>query len=86
MKTYGLLWNFGIFLHKTDTKMRIPYISPLAGLCVLAVSSCAGTPGEKNPYLEKAEATMQAVYSHYSVPENAGGIFALFSAGKLPSA
>ena len=48
--------------------MRIPYISPLAGLCILAMSSCTGSPGEKNPYIEKAEAVMHAIYSHYSVP------------------
>ena len=55
-------------MHKIDTKMRIPYISPLAGLCILAMSSCTGSPGEKNPYIEKAEAVMHAIYSHYSVP------------------
>lgn len=48
--------------------MRIPYISPLAGLCILAMSLCTGSPGEKNPYIEKAEAVMHAIYSHYSVP------------------
>lgn len=40
-------------------------------LCALAVASCsAGTADLQDAYLEKAEATMQAIYTFYSVEEN----------------
>ena len=59
---------YGIYLQKTDTKMRIPSISPLAALCILAFASCEAGTGEKNFYIEKAETVMQSIYSCYSVP------------------
>lgn len=50
--------------------MKIPFLSPCTALCVLSLASCSGSAVQKNQYLEKAEATMTALYAHYSVREN----------------